>query len=299
MKPYTLTVIGLGLLLTALNSQNVSAPPKRLALLIGIDKYSYLHQKLWLGGAGNDVDLLARALRKNLAMVANDIWRLTDAQATRSSILQAFQAITAQTKGRDGQVVVLFSGYGSHRPHGNSYESTIVPYDGSPVNSDHDIGAGEIISWLRQLATHKTRVMVIYDCGHSCPGQEYSGLRSRYLKRPRSALASKNPQPCQLPEGIIIIGASNNGERIWQRPRSGGKIHGWLSHYLAKAIERHSERFFSYPVLFGELKQMYARLPAAPLPYLLGKNQKSYSPLPVQVVPGRCWSPRCITSRSG
>ena len=292
MKAYTLTVIGLGLLLSALHSQNGSPPPQRLALLIGIDQYSYLPQKLWLGGAGNDVDLLDRTLRKNLAMPADDILKLTDAQATRRRILRAFQAISAQTKGRGGQVVVVFSGYGSRRLNGNSYQPTIVPADGSPVNSDRDIGAGEIISWLRRLAAHKTRVMVIYDCGHSCAGHEYTGLRSRYLERPGSASAKENPLPCRLPEGIIIIGAGNNGERLWSRPRSGGKIHGWLSYYLAKAIERHAGRFFSYPVVFGELKQMYARLPAAPLPYLLGKNQQK-----LFAAPGRGWSlPLLVTA---
>jgi len=83
--------------------------PRKLALLVGINKYSFSP----LEGCLNDVELQRHLLIHRFGFNPKDIYTLTDEKATRSGILQAFEEYLIR-QAKPGDVVVYhYSGHGS------------------------------------------------------------------------------------------------------------------------------------------------------------------------------------------
>jgi len=83
--------------------------PRKLALLVGINKYSFSP----LEGCLNDVELQRHLLIHRFGFNPKDIYTLTDEKATRSGILQAFEEHLIR-QAKPGDVVVYhYSGHGS------------------------------------------------------------------------------------------------------------------------------------------------------------------------------------------
>ena len=83
--------------------------PRKLALLVGINNYSFLP----LQGCLNDVELQQNLLMYRFGFKSSDILTLTEEKATRQGILQAFEEhLIKQAKPRD-VVVYHYSGHGS------------------------------------------------------------------------------------------------------------------------------------------------------------------------------------------
>ena len=106
--------------------------PRKLALLIGINDYRS-PTLLDLRGCVNDVLLMRTVLTNQFGFEPEQVTVLTDAQATRQGIIDAFRALSA--KARAGDVVVVhYSGHGSRMKDASGDESdgldeTIVPHD--------------------------------------------------------------------------------------------------------------------------------------------------------------------------
>jgi Caspase domain/Domain of unknown function (DUF4384) len=91
--------------------QALAQPPgRKLALLVGIDRYSYSKN---LSGCVTDVELQRELLVQRFGFHPSDVLVLTDQQATRENIEIAFiEHLTEQAK--EGDIVVFhFSGYGN------------------------------------------------------------------------------------------------------------------------------------------------------------------------------------------
>jgi hypothetical protein len=83
--------------------------PRKLALLVGINKYSFSP----LDGCINDVELQRNLLIHRFGFKSNDILTLLDEKATRQGILEAFNEHLIQ-QAKPGDVVVYhYSGHGS------------------------------------------------------------------------------------------------------------------------------------------------------------------------------------------
>ena len=83
--------------------------PRKLALLVGINKYSFSP----LEGCLNDVELQRHLLIHRFGFNPKDIYTLTDEKATRQGILQAFEEHLIR-QAKPGDVVVYhYSGHGS------------------------------------------------------------------------------------------------------------------------------------------------------------------------------------------
>ncbi len=137
----TLTTLGL----SQLNIQRqayrygkvlAQSTPRKLALLVGINKYS----DQALEGCVNDVALQRHLLIHRFGFNPKDIYTLTDEKATRSGILQAFEEYLIR-QAKPGDVVVYhYSGHGSRvldpdpivvEPgNQNGLNGTFVPVDG-------------------------------------------------------------------------------------------------------------------------------------------------------------------------
>ncbi len=83
--------------------------PRKLALLVGINKYPSRE----LAGCLNDVELQRHLLIHRFGFNPKDIYTVTDEQATRQGILEAFEAHLIE-QAKPGDVVVYhYSGHGS------------------------------------------------------------------------------------------------------------------------------------------------------------------------------------------
>ncbi|MBD2492013.1 caspase family protein [Aulosira sp. FACHB-615] len=212
--------------------------PRKLALLVGIDEYK--NDIPTLGGCENDVSLQRELLTHRFGFQNTDILTLTNAQATRQSILEAFeQHLINQAK--PGDVVVFhYSGHGSrvqdkHRDTPDGINGTLVPIDSSfPPNGGvvQDIMGHTL--FLLMYALNTKNVTVVLDCCYS--GATKRGnlvVRSRdggskYLPSPeeykqQSKLLAKTGLSEQefikkrrknVAKGIVITAAKRNQEAL-------------------------------------------------------------------------------------
>ncbi|HEY9631946.1 MAG TPA: caspase family protein [Coleofasciculaceae cyanobacterium] len=108
--------------------------PRKVALLVGINKYQARGQLTTLQGCVTDVELQRQLLIHRFGFNRNDIHTLTDAQATRQGILGAFDEYLIK-QAKPGDVVVFhYSGHGSRvadpdKDQPDGLNSTFVPVD--------------------------------------------------------------------------------------------------------------------------------------------------------------------------
>ncbi len=178
---------------------------RKLALLIGIDSYpeGTLAGDRPLDGCATDVEMQKALLTYRFGFLPEDIVCLTNRQATRSGIYQAFIShLYEQAKGGD-TVVFHFSGYGAQvriedSLGGQETGRSLVPYDGRlPTESSpalNDISEVELKSLLKQLKTKQ--ITTVLDAGFVTTAEPLSGgLRSRA----RSAIVTgQSPTPFPL-----------------------------------------------------------------------------------------------------
>lgn len=107
--------------------------PRKLALLVGINKYP---QNLALGGCLTDVELQKELLIHRFGFKESDILTLTDEQATREKIESAFLEHLVKNASADDVVVFHFSGYGSRvkLPTSEEFTNSLIPFDGTYIS---------------------------------------------------------------------------------------------------------------------------------------------------------------------
>ncbi len=147
---------------------------RKLALLVGINQYS---NNRHLNGCLNDVELQKELLIHKFGFLPQDIITLTDRQATREAIENAFLEHLIQQAKADDTVVFHFSGYGSRVkiPSATDKSETaqyklvesLVPVDGL-ISTKGNPAANYLLkdtlfSLLRSLKTNK--VTTILDTG--------------------------------------------------------------------------------------------------------------------------------------
>lgn len=216
-----LTTLGLsevGLSLLAERYQQALAQPTRrkLALLIGINQYPEqvcdypLTHGLALAGCLTDVELQQELLIHRFGFQPGDILTLTDQQATRQNIEDAFLAhLTNQA--RAGDVVVFhFSGLGSRidwdagAASATETQNSLVPVDGflptveSPVIND--LLEETLGLLLRSLPTEQ--VTTILDAGYTNFGRTFQG-NLRIRSRPNAPTGQPNPAELALQEQLM------------------------------------------------------------------------------------------------
>lgn len=96
------------------------------ALVIGIDKYQHARP---LSFAVNDASEIRRILVEELAFPVANVDYLTDADATRESILKAYLRFTAADIDVDERLLVFFAGHGYTRKGMRGDVGYLVPYD--------------------------------------------------------------------------------------------------------------------------------------------------------------------------
>ncbi|BAY66827.1 peptidase C14 caspase catalytic subunit p20 (plasmid) [Calothrix brevissima NIES-22] len=188
----TLATLGLGQLgISQQGSFDTKAyaqnTPRKLALLVGINEYS--DGVAQLSGCVNDVLLQRELLIHRFGFNPQDILTLTDKQATRKGILQAFEEHLIK-QAKPGDVVVFhFSGHGSRvidadRDHPDGLVSSLVAVD-SQLASENSSSTKEVTGhtlWLLMAALKTENVTFVIDTIYS-GGLVSSALKSSQLKQ--------------------------------------------------------------------------------------------------------------------
>ena len=161
---------------------------RKLALLVGINQYPQIPA---LKGCLTDVELQRELLIHRFGFQPSDILSLTNKQASREGIENAFvEHLVKQAK--PGDVVVFhFSGYGSRiktKSLLGGMENALIPVDGSQVIENSETIANYLLEdtlllMLQSLATE--RATAILDTSYYKPSiSQPAGFRYRCWKAP-------------------------------------------------------------------------------------------------------------------
>ncbi|HEY9670329.1 MAG TPA: caspase family protein [Waterburya sp.] len=144
------------------------SPPRKLALLVGINTYPDRNRFTALKGCLTDVELQRQLLIHRFGFNPIDILTLTEAQATRQGILAAFEEHLIKPAQPGDVVVFHFSGYSSQVADPecdvpDCLNSTLVPVDSTlqPDGSVLDITRHTL--WLLLAALKTENVTVVID----------------------------------------------------------------------------------------------------------------------------------------
>jgi hypothetical protein len=141
---------------------NIPTNAQDRALLIGIDKYQNASQ---LVGSKQDAKDMQQFIKSVWGYQNHQIRILTDAQATRQAILNAFDNWLIKGSRRGDKILFYFSGHGSHTTDRNGDESDGYDEFLLPVDFPRMITDDEINARLRRLKGRQ--VMVVIDACHS------------------------------------------------------------------------------------------------------------------------------------
>ncbi|WP_414623074.1 caspase family protein [Calothrix sp. CCY 0018] len=166
--------------------------PRKLALLVGINQYPKIPV---LKGCLTDVELQRELLIHRFGFQPSDILSLTNKQATRQGIENAFvEHLVNQAK--PGDVVVFhFSGYGNRiktKSLLGGMENALIPVDGNQVIENSETIANYLLEdtlllMMQSLATE--RATAILDTSYYKPSiSQPTGLRYRCWKAPSEGL---------------------------------------------------------------------------------------------------------------
>ncbi|MGB3966217.1 MAG: caspase family protein, partial [Planctomycetota bacterium] len=168
------------------------APPRALALLVGINRYAQprLGTVPDLAGPEADVNRARQVLVERFGFPAADIRTLTGSDATHAGIVRAFHDHLIARAGKGTKVVFWFSGHGSRTFDlsgvessktedigDGAFDNTLIAYDSreQDFTGAYDITDDELHSLVRVLVQRTDQVLVVTDCCHSAGAVRGSG----------------------------------------------------------------------------------------------------------------------------
>ena len=223
--------------------------PRKLALLIGINDYRS-PTLLDLRGCVNDVMLMKTVLTNQFGFEPEQVAVLTDAQATRQGIIDAFRALTARARAGD-VVLVHYSGHGSRlkdasgdEPDG--WDETLVPHD-SRVGDVFDLTDDDLNGLLRELSRKTSNVTVVLDSCHSGSATRGGATTRRVPDDPRdppppSAFAlgargvTADASDLRSRDGRYVLITGCRSHQLSNEQEFDGSRQGVMTHYLARAL---------------------------------------------------------------
>lgn len=208
-----------GLLLAALGIQDrvffrsyqalAQSTRRKLALLVGINQYPTGNRVTeLLQGCLTDVELQRELLINRFGFNPSDIVTLTNAQATRVNIQQAFASHLREQAKAEDVVVFHFSGYGSCVPEANPAENrppaqhSLLPVDAELREDEkiNDIFEETLGLLLRSLPT--SEVITILDTSYLYPGHQQQGtLKIRASHSPTTE--ELNPEEYEYQDQLL------------------------------------------------------------------------------------------------
>ena len=234
---------------------------KKLALLVGINRYQYPEIPR-LSGAVNDVKTMQKLLTTRFGFPQENVLVLTDVQATRAAILRAFREhLVARTKDPGDEVVVFhYSGHGSQRATNdpraeNGWYETIVPHDSGRENHPNaDIIDYELGNLFNELRANTRLITFILDSCHSGDATRDIDQAREAPRDPRLLVPEEGAARGLSGEGkrdYAMISGCRSNERSYEYS-SGGQRHGTLTFFLVNEIEQAIGTGATYQEIFDK-----------------------------------------------
>ena len=247
------------------------APPRALALLVGIDEYAQplLGTVPALAGPANDMRRARQVLVERFGFAERDVLTLAGAAATHAGIVRAFDEHLLQRAGKGTKVVFWFSGHGSRTLDlsgketsktedigDGAFDNTLIAYDSREQDLDgaFDLADDELHSLLRALVQRTDQVLVVTDCCHSAGATRGGSQPAPGIRRvgdgrrgvDRGSLSSFWPGAVPLLEDgdvdevarfpYVHIAACAEDQEAGEM-QVGDETFGTLSWFLAEALE--------------------------------------------------------------
>lgn len=220
--------------------------PRKLALLVGINKYPNNQRLISLNGCVMDVDLQRELLIHRFGFNPSNIISLTsdelaNKQPTRSNILTAFEEHLIK-QAKPGDVVVFhFSGHGSRFPepdpiqkcsnNDDNFNSTFVPSDDISNKSAQDIMGRTLFLLMSALKTENVTAVLdsCYSGGgtrgnflvRSVPGDglnpspEEIAYQKRWMERLQLSTEELAKRRCaSVRKGVVLAAAQRDEEAL-------------------------------------------------------------------------------------
>ena len=242
-------------------TSSVAAAQAKRALVVGVDQYDDPWQ---LNGCVNDALAIADILREKFDFSHDDITLLTDAEATKDAILDAFDDLIDATNAGD-VVVFYFAGHGSQlaamRKVGKAsgFSTALCPVDVThPGPELYYILDDEIHERLMDLAERTSYITVIVDACHSgtvtrdlfgdrVRGMPANGaaaeaitIHTKPRRRPSRPSFTSNAGPSgwlSLSDNYVLIAGCRDEEVANEvTPPDSNDKHGALTYFLAKEL---------------------------------------------------------------
>ncbi len=292
------------------------------ALLIGISNYSLLDRQRPCFPDGQpivvflpihcdqDVKSIAVALKTRFNFSDSDIKTITEANATRQNILNAFDELISETQPGD-IVYIHYSGHGSQvadPTEPNGLDSTIVPIDyaisasgagltGLTEQSTHEISGKTIRAKLEELESkdHPKQVILSFDCCNSGLATRGAGAvnRGKTYAQISDMLSQHGAEPLPIPtakvgaartrgpsstsvfddlahSNYVVFEACRSDEEDQEATANGTPI-GPLSYCLSRAFET-AEQGVSYRQIFDQVQAEFLADYPSQHPQLDGSN---------------------------
>jgi hypothetical protein len=202
--------VGLSLL-TERYQQALAQPTRRkLALLVGINQYPEqvcdctLTRGNALSGCLTDLELQRELLIHRFGFQPSDILTLTDQQATRQNIEDAFLFHLTQQAQAGDVVVFHFSGLGSRIHSDGEVQNSLVPIDGvmptAETSTVNDLLEDTLGLLLRSLPTDQ--VTTVIDAGYTDLGRTLQG-NLRIRSRPNALIGQPSETELAMQDQLI------------------------------------------------------------------------------------------------
>jgi hypothetical protein len=169
---------------TARTLQRTAKPPKRRALLVGINNYPNPANRL--EGCVNDVFLMSSVLQE-CGFAAGEIRVVLDDRATTTGLLDRFHWLLDDVASGDERVL-FYSGHGAQMPAYNvrgevdHKDECLVPYD-FDWTPEHAVTDKQFVEFYSQLP-YDSHFVAVFDCCHSGGMSRDGGLRPRGIEPP-------------------------------------------------------------------------------------------------------------------
>jgi len=294
--------------------------PRKLALMIGVNKYQKLGRRFQLKGCVNDQKMLKGIILERFGFEEKNIQTLFDEQATRNNILRGLDRLAGmgEYEGnplvQEGDFVMIsYSGHGSRlkeppdqRDEVDGYDSTVVPY-----NSDRrrpsgkggpnlDITDDELHERFLKIQERAGHLLLYFDCCHSgTMSRDLAGELARSLEdddrydgvdrgpQNNSRMLPTGPSGwLPLSDGYILIAGCADDElsREYKDPITKQPC-GALTYHMLQEMAR-CEGQLTYRDVFEKAKANVSRLFRSQHPQMEGDwNRKLFETKEVLVEP--------------
>jgi hypothetical protein len=241
------------------------------ALHVGIDAYTGPVRPLQ--GCRPDVERLQAWLRGQFDPAALALETLTDAQATRGNVIDAFRRHLGQA-GPGDVALFHFSGHGAQSASAAAFkpffpdglDEGLVCVD-SRLPGGHDLADKELAALLQELAPRQAHVAVLFDCCHSGSGTRGADAIGGLVPRMTGAVHQERPlesylgghysqllaagQPLSIPSSRhILLAACERGQLAQEQRAAPGAEPGGVFTSTLLDVLRDSAGELSYADLF-------------------------------------------------